>query len=192
MAKQSKKIEVVSVKTAKDFRGYVWPKIKDALGGGQLFSVEGSEFDQFKFHLDRVAGVDAWQVNDEASIMRGLACRVQYVEKPFPTFTVRKSSSSTLTEYDKRVLAIQRGGLFPELTIQAYLSDYMREVLGVYVCRTRDLIDTCKNHPGVPVVRNHVDGNEFFSVHWKHLLNQGFPVFITGASVIHLDAEFKI
>lgn len=192
MKKEKNKVELVSLQSAQDFRRHVWPIIKDTLGGGRLLTVEGNEYDDFKFSLDRVAGIDAWQVNENSSLMRGLACRVQVVEKPFETLTVRKTSGSGFTEYDKRLAAINNGGIYPEITIQAYLSRYKKELLAVYICKTKDLIALCEKHPLAQVIRNKVDGNQFFSIHWKNFLNWGLPIFVYGKSVIKLDSKFEI
>jgi len=115
--------------SASDFLNQVWPKIKrwKWFKRGELLSVESVTNVGFTRDLDMLAGIDAWHIVRESSVMRGIASRAQRGGGEFRTFTIRTArDSGTETEYAKRLRAIkyrERGWLYPHLTIQAYLSD---------------------------------------------------------------------
>lgn len=53
----------------------VWPVVRERIGGGELFTVEGHVGDLMRKHLDTLAGIDGWQVMNDHG-MRGLASRI--------------------------------------------------------------------------------------------------------------------
>jgi hypothetical protein len=144
-------------------------KSSDAFGhlvcGGEYVPVESVEGRD----LDALAGIDGWQVRRDLGRMRGLACRVQWTERPFDTFTIRLArSSGAETEYAKRLDAIQSpdGWLYPALTVQAYVSPSQRMLLSAAAVPTRDLYEV--SGPRL-IRRNGTDGNAFVVVPWTEL-----------------------
>jgi len=130
--------------SSKDFRETVVPILKDWTDARNV-SVEANTESDLAAELDETAGVDSWSIKHD-NIVRGVGSRVQYLsqikfDKPPNTFTVRKERQSGVkTEYEKRLYAIQNGGLYPYWTTQAYLSEPRGELLSVGRVRTKDLI----------------------------------------------------
>ena len=58
------KIEINKIlkKSSLHFVEYVWPVIKDSIGGGYIIPVEGVTESNFAKNLDVIAGIDAWQI----------------------------------------------------------------------------------------------------------------------------------
>jgi len=129
--------------SAFDFKRVVWPTLQKALGGGSYIPVEEETAKGLTQCLDIYAGIDAWHVDEENKIMRGLASRIQWCSKGWDTFTIRyKRNSGACTEYEKRIDAINgdRGALYPHLTIQAYVTERKTgELINVGVVNTKDL-----------------------------------------------------
>ncbi len=125
------------------FSRIVWPRVAAWCSGGELIVVE----DKNSQMLDVCAGIDAWQVIREKSIVRGVATRVQYdtgkPHYPYNTFTIRFSRPQSKTEFEKRTEAIlglsADGAIWPFLTIQAYLDADKKSLVSAAVVRTKDL-----------------------------------------------------
>jgi hypothetical protein len=204
--KPQQNLDLKAERSALDLKKWVWPVIKSALGEGELIGVEGTAFDKFKFKLDRIAGIDAFQVDKTGSRMRGLACRVQYTNRCFESFSVRKSlgNSKKSTEFDKRFLAVNspgKGLIFPHLTVHAYIENRSAEttrprLLAVAVCRTTDLIKLCAYSNAITVRVNPSDWSEFFVVGWDLFKkkSEAMPILILGAQVeaFYSGESFKI
>lgn len=128
-----------------DFRNQVAPII-EAWTEGRNVSVEAVTDDEMAEELDQTAGVDSWSVKHD-DIVRGVASRVQYLnnlpfDTPPDTFTVRKErQSGAKTEFEKRLYAIRKGGLYPHWTTQAYLDEAGGDLLSIGRVRTKDLIE---------------------------------------------------
>lgn len=133
------------------FEKVVWPKIAPLCGGGDLIHLEGSDH-QTDRDLDIFAGIDGYQRHIDKGL-RGIASRVQPIwplRRPWNTFTIRYArDSGTLTEYEKRLTAIEstgNGWLYAHLTVQAYIRTGTAALLSVAVVKTCDLflhLKTC-------------------------------------------------
>ena len=108
------------IRSERAFREIVWPQLVSYLGGGTLTSLETTGTDD----LDRTGGIDAYQRLQTG--VRTITQRTQFVDdypKP-PTFTIRYSRQrNPLTEYQKRMDAIDKGFALPGLVIQAYVHE---------------------------------------------------------------------
>lgn len=167
--------------SASIFRDLVWPAMSPMMGGGELLPVESTS-DRMRDVLDRLAGIDAWQVIDELGV-RGIASRVQWVgvgQRPWDTFTVRYALANGYeTEFAKRLRAIdhhEHGLLFPHHTVQAYLEgrgDQCVGLLSAAVVDTRILIrhvSSCLTSQAPRCFKRVVaGGNTMVVVPWSHL-----------------------
>src|SRR5690606_6164676 len=77
-------------RSAAAFRDIVWPEIKQWCRGGEIIPVESVTESGFASALDQLAGIDAWQAVEDIG-MRGIASRVQWVAKPYRSFTIRET-----------------------------------------------------------------------------------------------------
>lgn len=137
--------------SAHDFLRVAWPALKNELGGGQVVPVEAVTAEGFKQQLDTLAGIDAWQVIEKDSVIRGIASRVQWIDArqaPYNTFTIRyRRASKANTEFHKRLQAIESScALYPHLTTQAYVANPVRKghLLSVCVADTAGLYRLAK------------------------------------------------
>jgi hypothetical protein len=169
--------------SVKDFRDQVAPVIEDWTDGRNV-SVEAVTDDEMAEELDQTAGVDSWNVKHD-DIVRGVASRVQYLNRlpfdsPPDTFTVRKERpSGAKTEFEKRLYAIRKGGLYPHWTTQAYVDEPRGELLSVGRVRTKDLIehieDGSEDNDDYYVV-NPPGEASFYAVSWWRLEDIGVGV----------------
>jgi len=167
----------------KDFRDQVVPVI-ERWSDGRNVSVEAVTDDEMAEELDQTAGVDSWNVKHD-DIVRGVASRVQYVvnlpyDTPPDTFTIRKErQSGAKTEFEKRLHAIRKGGLYPHWTTQAYLDEERGQLLSIGRVRTKDLIQyiedgsTDKNDYRVYEPKHEAS---FYAVKWWRLEDIGIGV----------------
>ena len=115
--------------SAAAFQDKLWPKISHVLGGGRIVCVESvSDRDFFRQCLDMYGGIDTWHVNDDRSLMRGLATRMQKPLKVrfFKSLTIRyRKRSGNDTEIHKRMKALQEpdNWLHPSIVIQGYFTN---------------------------------------------------------------------
>lgn len=111
--------------SATAFRDLVWPAVAMGCGGGVLMPMEGVADSHFAREVDRLSGVDAWQLIESQGVMRSIASRVQF-GRAYASFTIRETlASGRETELDKRLLALHerhRGWLLPALTVQGYVT----------------------------------------------------------------------
>lgn len=102
------------------------PIIANLLNGGEIIPVEGDDNEVCKL-LDMTCGTDYLQAYKDKGLVWGVASRIQTVKrgfKPYNTFTVRKArETGATTEYEKRAYAIKHGGVYPFLTMQAYVDE---------------------------------------------------------------------
>jgi len=124
------------------FLKIIWPKIKYLCGGGDIQPVEIISDNQIARDLDILCGIDIWQTV-EGRGCRGIASRVQFGDKSWGTFTIRKSrDSGARTEYEKRVEAIKDGRfIYPYLMCHAYIDTPGENLLEVGLARTIDVFD---------------------------------------------------
>ena len=115
--------------SAAAFHEKMWPLIAKDLGGGRVVCVESVvDRDFFKQCLDMYGGIDTWHVNDQRSLIRGVATRMQKPLKQrfFRSLTIRyRKPSGRDTEIHKRMKALQEPGawLHPSVVIQGYFSN---------------------------------------------------------------------
>lgn len=161
--------------SADAFERVVYPEIADEIGvgGGELLSVERADPDDPESQrviemLDSYAGID-YLHKDSDGIVRGIASRVQR-SVDYGSFTVRlKRESHKPTEFGKRLKSIEFGGLYPQITSQAYVRD--GELVNVGLCRTQGLINYIVNGEiNTHYLLNQVDENgeaHFVVVFWE-------------------------
>lgn len=157
-------------------------QISQLLKGGTVHRVEGLD-DKICQMIDRVCGVDWFQVYEDKKLVQGIATRTQVIKdgyKPYNSFTTRKEiASGNLTEYHKRKYAIDHGGVYPYLQLQLYV-DECDEPISLAIAKTVDIIDFIDNgyafvkHTGV----NQRDPAEFYVCRWDSMILKGYHVEI--------------
>jgi len=181
-------------KSARAFHTHIRPIFID-LCGGEIIHTEALDDCSFSRHLDIHSGIDAWHVHPDHGA-RGLALRVQSMEYPFHTFTIRKSrNSGTKTEYQKRKEAIEKGWLYPHLTIQGYVSSFddEGELLCFAIGRTSqlleriDALETLRSTQGEYAVLEdcYTDSTynaDFYVIHWTQ----------QNSLYTHLSDDYKV
>lgn len=184
--------------SVKDFKRVVAPVLENWTDSKNV-SVEAVTDSEMADELDQTAGVDSWNIKSE-DIIRGVASRVQYLtnlpfEQPPNTFTIRKErESGAKTEFEKRLNAIRRGGLFPYWTTQAYLDKPRGELLSFARVRTEDLIRHVnsgddKNDYFVVDPRGEAS---FYAVDWWRLSDVGIGVRTTKPYEDNPTTEMKM
>lgn len=158
----------------------IQPVVQKLLGG-EFMPVEGEENPVCQM-LDRTCGTDYFQVYRQRRLVWGVASRVQEIWdgcKPFNTFTVRKSRASGVkTEYEKRKDAIRSGGVYPYLTLQAYVNDKTGALMSLAVVRTEDLMKYVESgkakekHTG----EKQIGQAAFFTVDWQGFHDAGYRI----------------
>lgn len=145
----------------KAFLEIILPKIKKYVGDGIYKPVEIIQDDIAK-DLDTLCGIDIWHVIDGVGC-RGIASRIQFTEKNWGTFTVRKSrASGHITEYDKRILAIKTGQfIYPYFTCQAYI--YNNRFIGGSLAKTIDIFTAIEQYKFTTRI-NPMDKTEFIAI----------------------------
>jgi len=179
--------------SARAFRDLVWPLIAHYAGGGDLIPVEAASTRPMQAHLDRLAGIDAWQVCQEPAGMRGIASRVQPLRPGWPplgwqTFTIRyELARGGETEWAKRLRATDNPGagwLYPHFTAQAYVSADWGTVVSCSCTPTESLIRHAANalkrgdQTRVQIRRNQEDGNSFLVVFWAPMVTDGLDIYV--------------
>ena len=165
-------------KSASDFENIVWPEISNRIGGGRIKSVEATvSSKEFAHELDVYAGIDAWQLIDNYSALRGIASRIQWHnpkwKKPYPfnTFSVRTSlKSNGETEYHKRLFAInnpQYGLLFPTITV----------LLSYAIMQTTNLYGYIEEYGFLQILLVK-GGNHMGTVRWLDIKNKGYKILM--------------
>lgn len=159
--------------SAYDFMRLVYPKMAECkFISGTITPIESVTSTGTTKDLDMLAGIDAWHINRKCG-MQGIASRIQWGNKTWKSFTVRKRrTSGAETEYAKRKRAIDTGNwLYPTLTVQAYITSRRDgELLSIGVAKTKDIfaaIDEGK----CKIKKNRWDGNEFIVVFWEDVNN---------------------
>lgn len=145
--------------SACDFDRVVWDAIRGKCAGGILHSCQ-DETSKHAQLLDRHSGIDYLQ--ELPGGLRGIAVRLQWVDRSFPTYTIRsRRPSGVVTEMAKRLNSNQ-GFLYPHLTVQAYIAKPrgIGALLQAYVCKTTALYE-CVRDGKVRMQTNPIDGVEF-------------------------------
>lgn len=157
------------------------PIILDLLKGDDLLPVE-CEDNKVLQMLDRTCGIDYYHVFEKYGFAWGIGSRVQPIDpgtKPWNTFTVRLDrESGAMTEYQKRKRAIERGGTYPYLTLQLYVSSLDDGVLSLGIARTQDIIEfidrglAFKQHTRC----DKIGQASFYVVRWEAMVGYGYKV----------------
>lgn len=124
----------------------VMPVIKQMLGDGTLYAVEGDDNTVCKM-LDETCGVDYYYkipLIDGTDATYGVASRIQTRLKPngdpWNSFTVRVDrESGKPTELQKRISAIKTNTNRPQLFMQAYINPDTNELLSVAIAYDDDV-----------------------------------------------------
>ena len=155
------------------------PIIAGLLNGGYILSVEGDDNKVCKM-LDMTCGTDYFQVYENSGLVFGIASRFQY-GKNWASFTVRKArQSGAVTEYEKRKKAIERGGIYPFLTMQAYIDENSGEVNGLAITKTTDLMRfvdagmAYEQHTR----QDKIGQAAFYVAYWDKMQSAGYTVLI--------------
>lgn len=171
--------------SAHDFLRVVWPAVSRLMQGGRIDPVETTAIKNLQRDLDVLAGIDAWQMVDQQGVMRGVASRIQWGDKSWDTFTLRKDRpNGARTEVEKRMAAYTRpdeGWLMPTITVQAYIAKPRRtgRLIRAGVCYTRDLLEFTLTHPCPKPRVNPEDGVLFDWYRWSQMKQAGYRVGIT-------------
>lgn len=157
--------------SANSFVHIVYPKLLECrFLLGDVVPIESVTAMGIAKDLDMFAGIDAWHVYKKCGI-QGIASRVQYGQRAWNSFTIRKHrSSGSETEYAKRKIAIYTGDwLYPTLTIQAYVTSRKNgELLSVGITKTKNIFDAIADG-NCNTKTNPTDGNTFYTVFWKDM-----------------------
>lgn len=170
--------------SSKAFLQLVWPVMKSRLGGGDVIPVESVTDRSMAQMLDQYSGIDAWHVTGNKQ-MRGISSRVQFGPKNWDSFTVRYArDSGAATEYEKRKRDIESAGgyLYPQITVQAYVSDRKEgELLSIGIIKTASLIDACTQ-----IIAGGINGSDggirrtgnasFIWCNWTWLQSRGYAI----------------
>ncbi len=147
---------------------------------GDFEVVEGVTKYEMAKTLDQLAGIDLWYFNPKYGI-RGVASRIQFGNKNWRTFTVRKNRESQVsTEYEKRSQAIKKEWLYPILTIQGYFNEQNNTVLGFAIAKTTDILWMIDN--GYYYLRKtgieQIGQAEFYVVKWDEMKGKNLNITI--------------
>ena len=156
------------------------PIIAQMLNGGEIITVEGDDNEVCKL-LDMTCGTDYLQAYKDKGLVWGVASRIQPIKrgyKPYNSFTVRKArESGAVTEYEKRAYAIKHGGVYPFLTMQAYV-DENDNFLSIGIAKTTDIMDFVEkglaytDHTG----KQQIGQAAFYVCKWKKMKECGYKV----------------
>lgn len=165
------------------FVNLVWPVIKKSCGDGDIKPVEIIKDNDIAKDLDVLCGIDIWQtIQDKGS--RGIASRVQFGDKNWKTFTIRKKRlSGYKTEYQKRLEAINGSFIYPYLTCQAYVSKDETKLFGCAVAKTTNIYKAIEDGKFIHRV-NPEDLTGFIAVRFDDVI--GAKIFDFDSDVHHV------
>ena len=165
--------------SAEDFQNYVLPILKELYYGRIFKQVENTDKDISEY-LDIYAGIDILMIHPKEKSIIGIASRIQ---RGFcwNTFTVRCGrESGSMTEFKKRTVNMKNEGLFPALTLQAYVEPHDKKLLGMAIIRTVELWEYIeKENP--PIKQTGLDQYgqaSFYVVSWNGLRRKNYPITI--------------
>lgn len=141
--------------------------IIEALGGGHIYSIEGSNDPMLQL-LDKDCGIDYMWEKDKK--VRGIATRVQW-GIPYDTFTIRsKRQSGAETEGIKRLEAIGES-FYPHLTMQMYCNNREESILeSMAIIKTEDLYQLLVLYP--ELFHTNKSDNDFEFIRWRDIRNK--------------------
>ncbi len=146
----------------------------------EIYSVE-TDTSKISNLLDVYGGCDLILLDKRNYTISGVASRIQIVDEPYDTFTVRlQRDSGSPTEFEKRTFAMSNECIYPKFTFQAYASKEDFRLLSMAVIRTQDLYKFIeKNCPQVKHTgENQIGQAIFIPCKWQDLRAAGFAVSI--------------
>ena len=159
------------------------PIVLNLLKGEEIIQVEGTDNEVLKM-LDQTCGIDYYNKHEETGLVWGIASRFQPIASgctPWNTFTVRRTRESGVpTEYTKRKYAIEHGGEYPYLTLQAYVDEKDETVVSMAIARTKDIIESIDRRLAY-VRRTRSDNHgqaSFYVIDWDKLREYGYKVLV--------------
>lgn len=158
------------------FQNLIKPILKQSpRWDGEFISLEDCQSNEAKI-LDYNAGFDILHISSLG--VRAIASRIQVGD--YNTFTIRnKRESGTKTEFEKRKYAIQNDYLYPNLTLQAYVT-IQENLYSFAYAKTKDIIEMIEtghyseNHTG----SSQIGQAEFKVVDWVEMQDLGYSIFI--------------
>lgn len=130
---------------------------------GKIYSTESENSDIAKI-LDRGCGIDGIVVSN---MIFGIAHRVNY--KSYETFTIRVKDVHGLTELQH----ITRPGIKPRYHVQTIVKNDMPIKLAII--KTDALVESMNRQLGC-IFTNQLSLDEFYSIKWQTLIDNGYDV----------------
>lgn len=166
-----------STSAKKQYEKFLKPALEQIYTNSIFYSLECAE-NVILASFDKYAGFDCLSRNKISGLMRAFALRIQ--EKlSYDTFTVRNSrDSGAMTEYEKRIKAMEVGALYPTITVQAYI---VNDRLSAFaIVRTVDLFEYIKQHHPPIKKTNPLECGQssFYVVKWDDLINAKYDVVV--------------
>lgn len=153
------------------------------LGASDLIACEGDESEVAK-HLDISCGIDYLFVSRNSTLTYGIGCRMQddgQFGKRYKTFTIRKErKSGHITEFEKRKAAIEKGGLYPYLTLHAYIDRTRDRIDRMALAKTAEIMDYIEKgladegHTG----KAQIGQASFWVIDWDKYRESGRSIFV--------------
>lgn len=158
------------------FQNLIIPILKqNPRWNGEFICLENCQSNEAKI-LDYNAGFDILHISSLG--VMAIASRIQ--EGNYNTFTIRnKRISGAKTEFEKRKYAIKNGYLYPNLTLQAYISKQNKLNSFAYA-KTIDLIEMIEkgycyeDKTGSDQIGQAI----FYVIDWLQMQNLGYSIFI--------------
>ena len=133
-----------------------------------LVSVEGQNSITMKW-LDQYSGIDIIGRKNDNHLVT-IASRIQW-NKNYKTFTIRyERITGAKTEFEKRIEAIQKGYLYPNFTMQAYINETPLQILSWASIKTDIFYKYLIEHPEIMFERTaNYEGNKFKYIYWSDI-----------------------
>lgn len=175
-------------KHATNFKNLTWFLISEWLDGAEFISNEIEGSSRLQKMMDMYSGVDAFVRSRSDNSLIPIACRIQYTNIHWNSFTIRLGNAENQGELFKRLASIEgRAGfnsLYPAYTFQAYVSDDNGSLrISIGMAKTKELIEYAAylylkkknlNNSQYGIRRSDV---EFFYVKWDLLESVGADRF---------------
>ena len=144
---------------------------------GKIHNIETSN-NEILVLLDTKSGIDL--IDETSTGLLGIASRVQFCPiqfKPYNTFTIRaERHTGTKTEYEKRTEQIEKGYLYPALTMQLYFDNKIdMNFLSGALIKTINLYRFIKEHPDK--IKTRYSDNKFYYINFSDLKDYGIGMF---------------
>lgn len=162
--------------------------IMRAVDASDLLPCEGEGYELAQ-HLDISCGIDYILVTKGGDLSRGVGCRIQEdknFNRRYETFTIRgERDSGAKTEFEKRKLAIASGGLYPYLTMHAYIDEETGGIDRMAFARTDEIIKYCESGQAtwIHTRPEQVGQASFWAIDWDKYKRDGNAIAIYKADV---------